>query len=50
MLVKEIGLSWLQEVNGSSLGAGLIFASFHNIGTVCCRREALNTSVMTGAR
>ena len=35
IFVREIGLSWLQEVNGNSLGAGLLFASFHNNGTVC---------------
>ena len=48
IFVREIGLSWLLELSSSSVGAGLIFASIHDSGTVCCRREALNTSVIAG--
>ncbi|PFX30295.1 putative uncharacterized transposon-derived protein F52C9.6 [Stylophora pistillata] len=48
--VKEIGRSWVQQVNGDSLGIGLMSAIFQEDGTLCYCSELLNTSVTTGAR
>ena len=48
--VKEIGRSWVQQVNGDSFGKGLMSAIFQEDGTLCCRSELLNTSVTTGTR
>ena len=50
ILVKEIGLSWLQSDKVDSFIIGLILASFHSEGTHWSCKERFNTYVSTGAR
>lgn len=50
ILVNDIGLSWLQVLNGVSLGKGMISAIFHKEGTVWHLSEQLKTWDMIGAR
>ena len=43
IFVREIGLCWFRELSSISLAGGLIFASFHENGTVLLQKGGIGT-------